>query len=83
MTLTAREKLAFDIGTMLMAHWNNFHDFNYNPTLKSYLDKIKPDVPTEEVIAMNNELKNYLEDVDYKLNKGMQEMIDEDRAKGQ
>ncbi len=81
MTLTAREKLAYAVGTMMVAHWNNFHNFNYIETFLSFLDKANPGLSIEEARAMNNELKNYMEEMDYKLEKGMREEITKDKAK--
>ena len=81
MTLTAREKLAYAVGTMMVAHWYNFHDFNYIATLVSYLKKANPGISEEEAREMNNELKMYMEEMDYKLEKGMREMLEKDRAK--
>jgi len=79
MTLSDREKLAFAIGQMIVAHWHNFHDFNYNPTFLAYLGKIGLSLSREEAIEMNSELRVYFEDLDYKLTKGMNELIEEDK----
>ena len=80
MVLTEREKLAYAIGTMAIAHWHNFRTYNYNETFFAYLDAVKPGVPKKEAIQMNNELKNFLEDLDYQLDKGMKKMIKDREA---
>ena len=81
MTLTAREKLAYAVGTMIVAHWYNFHDFNYIGTFLRYLKKTNPGISEEEARNMNIELKNYMEDLDFELEKEMREMIEKEKAK--
>ena len=77
MTLNDREKLAFAIGSMIISHWVNFGDFNYNSTFFNFLDKVKPNIKKKDAIAMNNELKIYMEELDYLLAKGMQDTLHE------
>ena len=77
MTLTDREKLAFAIGSMIIAHWSNYGNFNYNSTFFNYLDKCKPNIKRKEAIQMKTDLDNYMEELDYLLAKGMKDTLDE------